>query len=263
MTRTSSSVADDERTWSSASTHRGLIVALVGVDGSGKSTIVRELVSALRPAEVVPLYMGQAIASGGHVLPTTALMRLARARLRSAPSRPAVAGPSRRPTQTATGRRPRRYSRLRSTVAMANRLLEAWWRGRVAARHRRRGRVVVYDRYLPLEAIVALADRARREVHHLDRAEHRITRRLVPAPDMVVHLDLPGELAVMRKGESSARRLDRWGHVIREWGDGRDEYVRVDASRPVAEVLADVGAAIDGWLASHRALGTTSNERRR
>lgn len=133
-------------------------------------------------------------------------------------------------------------------VAMANRVLEAWWRGRGAASDRRQGVVVVYDRYIPLEATIALADPGRSEVHALDRLERRLVQRLVPPPDLVIHLDTPGEVAAGRKGDATARRLERWRRVIQDWGAGRREFVRVDATRPLAEVVVTVQSVIQALL---------------
>lgn len=243
MTRTSSSVARREGHLRKGTRDGGAIVALVGIDGSGKTTVAKQLAAA-GPWPSRYLYMGQSLGSSNALLPSSAAARALR----------------RRAAVTSRPRRPKRskYSRTRSMLAMANRVVEAWWRGRGAARDRRRGVVVVYDRYIPLEATIALADPGRKKVHALDRIERRLVERLVARPDLVVHLDTPGEVAAGRKGDATARRLERWRRVIQDWGVGRREFVRVDATRPLAEVVVTVQSVIQDVLDTSPSVVPTS-----
>lgn len=243
MTRTSSSVARREGHLRRGTRDGGAIVALVGVDGSGKTTVAQQLAGG-GPWPSRYLYMGQSLGSSNALLPSSAAARALRRRADRARTLQAATAVTSQPRRSKRSK----YSRPRSLLAMANRVLEAWWRGRGAARDRRRGVVVVYDRYIPLEATIALADPGRSGVHALDRLERRLVERLVPRPDLVIHLDTPGEVASGRKGEATARRLERWRRVIEDWGAGRREFVRVDATRPLAEVVVAVQSVIEALL---------------
>jgi len=150
---------------------------------------------------------------------------------------------------------------VRATAVLGNRLLEGTWRSWLGRRARRRGAVVVYDRYLPFEAAQVREDPERRHVRGLDRFEEWALTHLLGHPDLVIHLDVPAAVAQARKGEGSLRRLERRRRAIVATGAGHGGFVSVDAARPEDEVLADVVAHIEtvrsGRPSPHAAVGDT------
>lgn len=240
MTRTSSSATAEAR--------HGATVALVGVDGVGKSTVARQLADAgAWPCRCV--YMGPSLGSGNVLLPTSRLLRTVRRLRRPRPAPPRVAAASGAAASTTP---PRRGAgrRVRGLAGSANRVAEAMWRRAVVRAAQRRGEVVVYDRYPPFETAMAVSDPWRSDEHRRDRLEGRVLARLVPAPDLVIHLDAPAPVVRARKPEVSLRRLERWRGVITDVGRahadaGASRFVRVDADRPIEAVVADVVAHVD------------------
>jgi ABC-type dipeptide/oligopeptide/nickel transport system ATPase component len=122
-------------------------VALIGADGSGKTTVATELATAL-PRRVRYLYMGVSAESSNVMLPTT---RLARRAKRALGAPPDTAGPPSHETIGAR-RRPRslphRVLRAgRAALRLGNRTAEEWYRQLVAWRWQRGGAIVIYDRH--------------------------------------------------------------------------------------------------------------------
>ncbi|HXE81262.1 MAG TPA: hypothetical protein VNK41_10955, partial [Vicinamibacterales bacterium] len=74
-----------------------------------------------------------------------------------------------------------------------------------------------------------------------DRRIHRwCLLHLYPRPDLVILLDAPGELLFARKGELTVEELERRRQAFLRTGAGMPGFVRVDATRPIEQVYADV-----------------------
>jgi len=136
------------------------------------------------------------------------------------------------------------YTRLDAVRAILVRPFRVWWRVACGAVHVTRGRVVVFDRYtydalLPVTGSWPL----------LKRPYFWILAHLAPRPDLVLVLDLPGEVAFARKGESTPERLEavRQGFLALVPRLGAEV---VDAAASPEQVRADVVARI--WR-RHRA----------
>jgi thymidylate kinase len=136
------------------------------------------------------------------------------------------------------------YTRLDAVRAILVRPFRVWWRVACGAVHVARGRVVVFDRYtydalLPVTGSWPL----------LKRPYFWVLAHLAPRPDLVLVLDLPGEVAFARKGESTPERLEavRQGFLALVPRLGAEV---VDAAAPPEQVRADVVARI--WR-RHRA----------
>jgi thymidylate kinase len=115
------------------------------------------------------------------------------------------------------------------------------WRTWLAARyHQARRRFVIFDRY-PYEALLATPGAA----SPLSVTRRRLLGYSLPAPDLVLVLDAPGEILHQRKAEHSPQRLER----------DRQEYLALarrlprlaivlDATRPFPEVRRDAVDAV-------------------
>jgi len=60
--------------------------------------------------------------------------------------------------------------------------------------------------------------------------------RLSQPPDLIVVLDLPGEVAFARKGEQDVATLDEWRASYRALESRGAQFVIIDATKPIAEV---------------------------
>jgi thymidylate kinase len=205
-------------------------VALIGPDGAGKTTVARALVARL-PMPTVYLYMGVSPDSSNRLLPTTRLVR----RLR----RGAGAGP-RAPEPGRGGSGPLRH--LRAALRLANRLAEEGYRQLLTAWHRRRGRVVLFDRHFFADYYATDVRGASRSWSR--RLHGRFLDRIYPRPDLVVYLEAPAELLYARKGEGTLESLAAQCRSYQGLEAVVPHFVRVDAQQELEKVIEDVQRAI-------------------
>jgi thymidylate kinase len=217
---------------------RGLLVAVVGPDGAGKSTLVSRLPDVIGHGSVV-VYMGVNPESTTHALPT---MRWAQRRGMTGGLLPAaVAGVPRR-FQRRTGGL---LSELRAAVTYTHRLADLGYRFTVGWRAGRRGAVVVFDRYIYDARIDTLLARQPLSA----RVYARLVMALFPDPDLLLILDAPSELLYARKGEHSVIWLDRLRAAYATLADEVPNSVLVDVTQPADQVLHSTAAMIRTRLA--------------
>jgi thymidylate kinase len=218
--------------------NQGFMVALIGCDGAGKTTVARTLE---RETELPLryLYMGVSVDSSNHALPTTRLMHRIK-RARGGP--PDTAGP-RDPGPPAPATLPKRMKRsIRATLRLTNRLAEEWYRQAIAWRAKRRGAIVVFDRHFIAD--YHAADVAAEHRTWSRRLHGALLSRAYPQPDLVVFLDAPADVLYARKGEGTIQSLTRRREDYLRLGDELEDFVVVPATQPLPAVVAQVEAII-------------------
>lgn len=228
------------------------MVALIGADGAGKTTVARAIEAAGR-LPVKYLYLGVNAEASNHLLPTTRLLRWAkrRAGVTEDNGPPPAATAARAPGSP----RPPWKRALKSAgraVSMGNRVADEWYRYLVGVRHGRRGEIVLCDRHY-------LADFAAHDMDpgapglSLDRRIHGwMLRHLYPRPGLMIFLDAPPQLLLDRKGEGTVEDLQRRREDYLAVGRRVDRFVVVDASRPLDEVVAEVERELAPLVAGGR-----------
>ena len=206
---------------------RRLVLAISGVDGSGKSTLRAALAEGLGRAgvPVSTVWVRPGMGMGR----LTALAAWGKRLLRqdAAPGVRAMADPA----------APRPASR-RGAVGYAWALIVSCsflvgvWR-----QHRSVRGVVLYDRHL-VDALATL-DFAYEGVDL--RLQHRLVRALLPRADVRLYLDVPADVSVARKpddvlGEHAVRsQLAAYAR----WLDRLPPTVRLDATRPTGDLVTE------------------------
>jgi thymidylate kinase len=212
---------------------RGLLVAVVGPDGAGKSTLVSRLSDAIGHPSLV-VYMGVNPESTTHALPT---MRWAQRRGMAGGLLPAaVAGVPQRFAARSGGI----LSELRAAVTYTHRLADLGYRFAAGWRAARAGRAVVFDRYVYDARIDTLLARQPLSA----RMYARLVMALFPAPDLLLILDAPSELLYARKGEHSVVWLDGLRGAYGRLADEVPNSVLIDATQPADQVLRSTAAMI-------------------
>lgn len=176
----------------------GLIVAILGPDGAGKSTLV------------------PALANGFYLPGRTSYLGLY--------------GGSRRASR---GRLP--------GLNLARQVTAIWGASLAAAYHRRRGRIIVFDR-AGYDALLPTPD-GRRSLGRL--ARELLLARWSPKPDLIVVLDAPVEVLRRRRPEHDLAQLEHWRSGYRTLVQrlrGRVEVAVVDASASPQQVQRQVTA---------------------
>jgi thymidylate kinase len=135
---------------------------------------------------------------------------------------------------TARARRLRRIPGL----MLALRLAEFTGKGLAARYQRRRGRLVVFDRYT-YDALLAPGGEKLRA-----RVSYALIRRTCPAPDLVIVLDVAAATMYARKGELGVTRLDDFRRRYLAMRERVPNTAVVDASQPATNVHRAVTARL-------------------
>ncbi|MEO7136752.1 MAG: hypothetical protein ABI037_03460 [Gemmatimonadales bacterium] len=233
----------------------GVIIAFLGADGSGKSTVTKAIASWLSwRMEVVPLYFGFGDGPVSWVRrPLQGLKSLYSRR-----SRPPAAPHQR--SHEAPGQE-RSTPSVREIPKALWRVLWGWSvvrekrsRLRQAQRGRNLGLVVICDRY-PQAQIMGLGDGpvfSHWERHSwpwlraLSRWELEAYRRMETlVPDLVIKLHVSPEVSASRKQDGSLDALARRVEVVhRVQFSGAARVAQVDANQPLDQVLLGVKRAV-------------------
>jgi thymidylate kinase len=237
-------------------TSRGITVALVGLDGAGKTTVAGRLAAVLdRPTAYV--YMGINAGSSNRMLPTTrfieAIKRRRDSRRHSGSGNAMTREP--RPAMAPGGTRPVSSPRARpdplrfvlGLVRIANRIAEEIYRQRIASGYRGKGRVVILDRDFLFDFYAADVDN-RADRSFANRMHGVFLRRFYPRPDLLLFLDAPAEVVFARKGEGSLESLTRRREGYHAALSLVPRKVILDATRSLDEVTRDAAAIINRVL---------------
>ena len=224
----------------------GRSVALIGIDGAGKSTVARAVVDRL-PFAAAYLYMGVNLDASPVMLPTMRVVVSVKRRRGHRPDMTANQATDARPVGP--------VATLRRLVRMTNWLAEEGYRAVLARRLQRRGTVVVFDRHFFCDyyagTIAPTTERRPLDV----RIHGYVLEHWYPRPDLVLMLDAPADILVARRPEvvadGVARRRDEYLGLARVLP--AFEIVTVD--RPLDDVVDDVVARIVRFVGGDAAVG--------
>lgn len=217
-------------------------VALIGPDGTGKTTIAKALVSS----GAVPmryLYMGMSIESSNLALPTSRLIHRIKLRAHKRSLRQSGQPSPEDLNLHGLEHRADRRGRIGAAARLVHWLAEETYRQMVSWAYQRRGYLVVYDRHFIFDDLPGPS--ARLATRRLtDRIHNWFLYTLYPRPDLVILLDAPVEVLYSRKQEVPPWYLQQNREQLLEKREYAPKWIQVDASKPLAEVIETVSAAV-------------------
>ncbi len=224
------------RPWNRRANGGGRIVAVVGVDGSGKSTVTAIIRDWLGPeVDVLPMYFGTG--DGRPALPLwpfKLMVPLVTRCLRTKPRGASHGRISDRPAGLV-------YSMMMMVWATAV-ALEKRHKLRTTQRAVSRGLVVITDRY-PQDEDLGYSDGpllprfayAPRPVRRFEARCYALARRL--PPDLVLKLDVTPETAARREPDMNPVVIRQRIAAVRRLAFPGARVVRLNAERPLAEIV--------------------------
>ncbi|UCI05473.1 hypothetical protein [Mesorhizobium sp. B1-1-8] len=231
------------RPWSRRAPGGGMVVAVVGIDGSGKTTLVTAIHEWLESeVDVLPMYFGT-----GHGRPSLLLLPfklLVPIATRALGTKPAGSSHG-----TVTDRPPGPFYNILLTVWASVLSVEKRMKLVAARRGADRGMVVVADRF-PQDQIIGFNDapllpRLAKVPAWLRRFEansYALARQL--PPDLVIKLQTIPEVIMTREPDMDPLVIRRRVSDIQELNFGGTTVVNLDAGQPLADVIGAAKAAI-------------------
>jgi thymidylate kinase len=237
-------------------------VALIGADGSGKTTIGRELESAEtiqaggQERRIKYIYMGANPAASNHTLLTTRMMLGVKRLLGKETHQGGPPDPDR--VRKKRGIVGRSLASLKSSLMLINRLGEEWYRQLVAWRYERRGYVVLFDRHFYSDYYahdIAAATSGTEKLPLSRRIHGFVLDRFYPRPDLIVLLDAPAQVLFDRKAEGTVELLERRRQEYLQLRERIESFAVVDATRDPTDVASDVLREIRGFCEPENGAG--------
>ena len=214
-------------------------VALIGGDGSGKSTIAKMLVEKF-PEPIEYIYMGSSLESSNYALPWSRLaVKMKRRNYRKQAEAKGIDDPIFLTTHHMEHRQ-RKSSALRTLLRLTNRSMEVGYRYLISWSFQRRGYNIVYDRYYLFDIKVDHSSDSLDLSQRITNTFYVFMKHIFPSPDLIIFLDASPQVMVERKNEATVEYLTAWRQTWVQQGSTFSNFVRIDADPPIEEVYANV-----------------------
>lgn len=226
------------------------VVALIGPDGAGKTTIARQLEEQL-PMRVKYLYMGGMPEHSSLMLATTRI-RIALHRWRDRERQRARKIASTQASHSAHSPGRRWLLSLLNALQFMTGLAEEWLLQGIILSYRLRGYLVLLDRHFLFHHHAYIVGSAKRPLPLGTRLHAFMLEHVYPRPDLVIYLDAAPEVLFARKGEKSVEMLYQLRERYLEMSDRVRHFVVLDANQPQEDVTREAAEVVLGFCAGQR-----------
>jgi thymidylate kinase len=214
-------------------------IAFVGVDGSGKTTLAVSIGESL-PFPTKYIYMGLSTLKSEPAFLTTKVIRywkLRSLKLSSEKNSECI--------NTTKLNQEYHHSKFERGLIWkifrnVNYLIDVFYRLIFSFYYQLNGYLVIYDRdFLFMSAPFVKGNKPVYN-HWTERALYWIFNNIYPKPGMVFFLDAPVETLYLRKKEDSVEYLEERRQAIVEQGTKTKNFINIDSSRPLDQVIEEV-----------------------
>jgi thymidylate kinase len=221
---------------------RGAVIAISGLDGSGKSTQVERLVETLTKLGYPTVSVWTSLVAHPSLSKVAAPLRALIGQRRHPPGVEELWPPAGEDDDPVTRLRERRPGLQMAWVTFVA-AMNAWWQLRAVRPHVLRGRIVICDRYM-LDSLVHMRYRYGSQRRY--RLQLAIIRLLSPKPLRSYLLDVSPETARARNREYTHAQIELRARLYREEYEAL-EVKRLDGERSRDDLSAQI--AFEVWSA--------------
>ena len=228
-------------------------IALIGADGSGKTTIAKMLLDS-PPAKMKYLYMGLNIESSNHALPTSRLifyLKLLKYKRKNKDLKN-VKLKNLSLHNIEEERTVDKRGKLGAIARLANRMAEAWYRQFISWLFQLRGYVVLYDRHYIFDSATNKTPEELKKQRLTNKIHLWMTNNLISEPKLVFLLYAPPEILYERKREANIEYLQKKTENYMKVGSTLKNFIVIDATQPINKVFADVFNKSKEFLNNHK-----------
>jgi len=226
-------------------------VALIGGDGAGKTTIAKELEQSFN-IPIKRMYMGLNTQSSNFSLPTSRIAHVLKKMSYKKNVKEMGEFPSNEIPPYYFEHLKKERNLIWRMARFFNRLAEIWYRQIISKWYQVRGYIVVYDRHFLFEATQKTGNQNLNERNKLDKIFFWILSNIYPKPNLILFLDAPAEVHNKQKMESTIKHLNSRRNAYLDQGSLHQNFIIIDAAKPLDEVLCEVNKHI---IAFHAARG--------
>lgn len=229
----------------------GVMIAFVGTHGAGKSTVTKEIERWLSvKVDAYRVYFGSGAGTPSMLRWPMKVVADLRSRIHPKRSRAKADLPGEARWALSGEARWMTLARVVWALALA---LEKRSKLKRSLRAKRRGMIVICDRYPQIQVFgyndgpllgvwLNSTSSLRRALARFERQVYETAARL--PPDLIIKLDLPPNVAAIRRPEETLDELTRRREAVRRMHFDRCQHVEIDASVPVDEVLRSAKWAV-------------------
>ena len=224
-------------------------IALIGADGSGKTTIARMLLES-PPVKMKYLYMGLNTESSNYALPTSRLiyyLKLLKYKKKNKDIKD-VKLKNLSLHELDDDRSVDKRGKLGAFVRLLNRIAEAWYKQLISWIFQLRGYVVLYDRHYIFDASTNKTGEELKNQRLTTKIHQWLIKNMYSKPDLSILLHAPAEVLYNRKGEADIEYLRAKTQSFMKVGENLKNFVIVDATQPVEEVFKQVFSATKEFI---------------